>query len=397
MNTHIPQLLDRVSNELKALETARQRYAKQLAPNFSVFDYIYTDEMMLSRIIADWLNPQGKHAQGITFFSLFLDILNLSNEEDNEWRNIDLEQAKITVQTEKMTLKNRRMDIYIHIQTKEKSYGICIENKPFSADSGQQLEDYATEINRITPKNWHIVYLSGCGNQPAEYSVKPTVLKEWIDSHLFSQINFPDLIVWLKQCLAICQNDKVSYFIKEFQYYILKTFAGVNDMSEQEMITKLINSNAEYKKAFDVLYHYGSTVIKSNLNENIYKLGHLVDTTQWNIPVSKKYYGIKMSDLFSCVYFDFKKLEHSIYVDVYLDQSKYSIEVSDRKMNNTKIIQLKQIFSDLEYAYHADDRIIKLDHSFKNEENQQTIKDFVESLITKVINYQPSASYLSIK
>ena len=118
MNTHIPQLLDRVSNELKALETARQRYAKQLAPNFSVFDYIYTDEMMLSRIIADLLNPQGKHAQGITFFSLFLDILNLSNEEDNEWRNIDLEQAKITVQTEKMTLKNRRMDIYIHIQTK---------------------------------------------------------------------------------------------------------------------------------------------------------------------------------------------------------------------------------------------------------------------------------------
>ena len=74
MNTHIPQLLERVSNELKALETARQRYAKQLAPNFSVFDYIYTDEMMLSRIIADLLNPHGTHAQGVAFLSLFLEI-----------------------------------------------------------------------------------------------------------------------------------------------------------------------------------------------------------------------------------------------------------------------------------------------------------------------------------
>ena len=114
MNHAIPQLLDRVSNELKALETARQRYEKQLAPNFSVFDYIYTDEMMLSRIIADLLNPHGTHAQGVAFLSLFLEILNLSDEEDNEWRNIDLEQANVTVQTEKMTSKSRRMDIYIH-------------------------------------------------------------------------------------------------------------------------------------------------------------------------------------------------------------------------------------------------------------------------------------------
>lgn len=397
MNHAIPQLLDRVSNELKALETARQRYEKQLAPNFSVFDYIYTDEMMLSRIIADLLNPHGTHAQGVAFLSLFLEILNLSDEEDNEWRNIDLEQANVTVQTEKMTSKSRRMDIYIHIQSKEKSYSICIENKPFSLDGGQQLEDYATEINRITPKNWHIVYLSGYGNQPAEYSVKSTILKEWIDSHLFSQINFPDLIVWLKQCLAICQNDKVSYFIKEFQYYVLKTFAGVNDMSEQEMITKLINSNEEYKKAFDVLYHYGSTVIKNDLNDKIYRLGHLIDATQWNESVSKKYYGIKMSNLFSCVYFDFKKLTHSIYIDVYVDQSKYSILISDRQMNSTKIIQLKQMFSDLEYAYHADNNKVILDRSFINEEDPQIIKDFIESLITKIINYQPSDNYLSIR
>ena len=112
MNTHIPQLLDRVSNELKALETARQRYAKQLAPNFSIFNYIYTDEMMLSRIIADLLNPSSDHAQGHLFLSLFLHQLDLTDD----WRNINLDHADITVQTEKTIRNGRRMDIFINIK-----------------------------------------------------------------------------------------------------------------------------------------------------------------------------------------------------------------------------------------------------------------------------------------
>ena len=56
MNLNISKLLNQVSYELKALELARQKYKKQLAPNFSIFNYIYTDEMMLSRIIADLLS-----------------------------------------------------------------------------------------------------------------------------------------------------------------------------------------------------------------------------------------------------------------------------------------------------------------------------------------------------
>ena len=81
MNTHIPQLLDRVSNELKALETARQRYEKQLAPNFSVFDYIYTDEMMLSRIIADLLNPHPVNPV-LCFGALSLNIILINRHKD---------------------------------------------------------------------------------------------------------------------------------------------------------------------------------------------------------------------------------------------------------------------------------------------------------------------------
>ncbi len=239
MNIAISQLLSQVSQELKALEIARQRYAKQLSPDFSVFNYIYTDEMMLSRIIADLLNPTGEHAQGTVFLSLFLKTLDLPDD----WKNIDLDHANITVQTEKIIRNGRRMDIFINIKLDQRSYGICIENKPFAADGEQQLQDYADEMYFLFSESWHLIYLSGYGNEPAEHSVKPDILKSWLDQKHFSQITFPDLIYWLKQSLTECQNDKVIFFLKQFHNYILKTFSGVKDMSTQETIFDCILDN----------------------------------------------------------------------------------------------------------------------------------------------------------
>ena len=250
MNTHIPQLLIQISHELKVLEIARQRYAKQLAPNFSVFDYIYTDEMMLSQIIADLLNPHGKHAQDKIFLSLFLKTLNLPTH----WLKIDLNKAKIKVQTEKIISNGRRMDIYIHIKIAQQSYGICIENKPFSADGDQQLQDYANEMSFLFPDNWHLVYLSGYGNEPAEHSVPTNILKSWQEHQQFSQISFPDLISWLKQALTECQNDKVIYFIKEFKHYIEKEFLSMNDISEQNYLLNIILQDPQHIQAtFELL------------------------------------------------------------------------------------------------------------------------------------------------
>ncbi|AVZ85543.1 MULTISPECIES: PD-(D/E)XK nuclease family protein [unclassified Acinetobacter] len=250
MNLNISKLLNQVSYELKALELARQKYKKQLAPNFSIFNYIYTDEMMLSRIIADLLNPSGDHAQGHLFLSLFLHQLDLPDD----WRNINLDHADITVQTEKTIRNGRRMDIYIHIKIAQQSYGICIENKPFAADGDQQLQDYANEMSFLFPQNWHLVYLSGYGNEPAEHSVKPEILKSWLDQKNFSHITFPDLISWLKQALTECQNDKVIYFIKEFKHYIEKEFLSMNDISEQNHILNIILQDPQHIQAtFELL------------------------------------------------------------------------------------------------------------------------------------------------
>ena len=249
MNNLIPNFLNEISQELKILEISRQRYAKQLAPNFSVFDYIYTDEMMLSRILSELLSPRGKHAQGSIFLSLFFNLLNFNHD----WSELNLEQAKINIEIERTTKSSRRMDIYINILSEGKNYGICIENKPFSVDGKNQLSDYAKEMARLHQKNWHIVYLSGNAQKPSESSVSLNKLNEWIQEKKYSQVNFSSLHDWLKECIAESQNDHVNHFLKAFQNYILNKFIGVNDMSEQESIVNIaLSSTQNIQAAFEL-------------------------------------------------------------------------------------------------------------------------------------------------
>lgn len=251
---NVENLLEAVSKEINILKTARERYAKQLAPGFSVFNYIYTDEMMLSRIIADLLNPKGKHAQGSIFLKLFFEQFGLGQV----WQDKELERAqKIQVEPEVLTdlieRKQRRIDILIKFENPE--YFLCIENKPFAADQYKQLEDYAMQLHlscNQNQQNWHLIYLSGYGNPPSTNSVEPKLLQQWIAEKKFSQVNYPDLVDWLKQCVAHCRNHKVVNFLNEFQNYILREFAGIKDMSEQDVVVKIIEETDNLKAAIAI-------------------------------------------------------------------------------------------------------------------------------------------------
>lgn len=71
------KLLDYVVSEHKVETLFNERYKNQLAPNFLIFDYFDTNELVLSGILADLLNPLGKHGQGEAFLKHFLNSLKL--------------------------------------------------------------------------------------------------------------------------------------------------------------------------------------------------------------------------------------------------------------------------------------------------------------------------------
>lgn len=161
-------------SEVQTLETAQALYSRQLSPDFNTFDYINTDELGLSRILAALLDPKGSHAQQETFLRLFIEHCLPDMYKAPEWQVFLDSIDKTKVFIEQVTSRNnslRRMDIYLQCQVGDDSYGVCIENKPYAADQFEQLKDYAEELEKRHPKAWHLAYLNESVNGPSEYSI----------------------------------------------------------------------------------------------------------------------------------------------------------------------------------------------------------------------------------
>lgn len=243
----IQNLLKTVSTEIQLINTSKRLYAKQLAPDFSIFNYIATNETNLSYILADLLNPKGSHQQDDLFLKNFIKIC-LPDLQCQEWNGFLDNLTNIRVETEKPTSDNRRMDIYL---TNGKKYGICIENKPYARDQKDQLSDYYKELKNREHSYQHLVYLSQ--NLPSDYSVKSEDLEQWQTNNEFSHISYNKLVNWLNACKADCQNASVLEFINQFIKFIQKRFMGLSDMSEQDaIINAIIESNESFVSAIKI-------------------------------------------------------------------------------------------------------------------------------------------------
>ena len=241
-------LIDEVSQKVRALQTAQALYSRQLAPNFNTFDYINTDELGLSRILADLLNPQGGHAQKADFLRLFIQYCLPSIYKDAHWQSFieHIEQTKVIIEeTTRVSETSRRMDIYLQCRVGDDSYGICIENKPYATDQFEQIKDYAQELKNRRLTQWHIVYLNENSETPDEYSIKPEDLRGLKEDNQFSALKFSDLLDWLKSCQVECQNHSVTEFLAQLIKFIQKQFMGVDDMSESNAVLEVIKQSPE--------------------------------------------------------------------------------------------------------------------------------------------------------
>lgn len=244
----VQKLINEVSQKINALETAQALYSRQLSPDFNTFDYINTDELGLSRILATLLDPKGSHAQQETFLKLFIEHCLPTVYKADKWQAFlnNIEETKVLLEV--VTSKSnslRRMDIYLQCHVGDDSYGICIENKPYAADQFEQLKDYATELEKRNHKAWHLVYLSEYQDVPSEYSIKPDDLNDLTVNNQFSAIKFSDLIGWLKACQVECQNNSVTEFLAQLIKFIRKQFMGIEDMNESHSVLEVMSSSKE--------------------------------------------------------------------------------------------------------------------------------------------------------
>jgi hypothetical protein len=244
------ELLHKVAIELEALEQARERYSPQLAPDFSIFDYVDTSELGLSRILGDLLNPKGKHGQKDLFLRCFIERC-LPNLDDNGWQEFKDNLSKTKIKLEERTWaihSYRRMDIYLSQSAK---FGICIENKPYTIDQKQQLVDYAMELETRRLQKFHLVYLNEKG-VPHQDSLDEASKEKLEANKQISYVKYTELAKCLEYCVENIPNTDVSNFIRKLILFINKQFNGVNNMNEQQTIQDLIMKEANIKAAISI-------------------------------------------------------------------------------------------------------------------------------------------------
>ncbi|WP_296404464.1 PD-(D/E)XK nuclease family protein [Psychrobacter sp.] len=244
----VKNLIEDILKNTLAFKTAQTLYSRQLAPDFSIFNYINTSELGLSRILADLLNPIGSHGQKEQFLVLFFKYCMSDTKSEKFWNSFVNHTDKINVAIEELNWKSgsfRRMDIYLNYEDNGETYGLCIENKPYATDQNKQLEDYATELENRHGNNWHIIYLNEYSDMPSENSVQSYLLNDWKKRGLFSVLKYSELIQWLNACRLESHNQHVNEFLAQLIKFIQVQFMGIEDMNESNMVVDIMQQSSD--------------------------------------------------------------------------------------------------------------------------------------------------------
>ena len=194
------RLLQELTPHLHAARAVERELDRHLARRFNVFRYLRDDELGLSRIIADLLDPTGEHGRGTSFLEAMMELLGVAPESSDSvrsgrdvpggrttaatWRRrfarLRSNSAdKIRVVLERGLPGRKRIDITVDIPTDDGTFCLAFENKPRADDQPRQCSDYLKFLHGEYPGRFLLVYLPPRYRMPDECSLLPADRERW--------------------------------------------------------------------------------------------------------------------------------------------------------------------------------------------------------------------------
>jgi hypothetical protein len=185
LETNAAGLLDGVTDIIRQYEARWQKTGEK----YNIFKVagIACKELIMCRVLADLLNPQGKHCQGGRYLSLFWEAI---TSKLPAGLALDVEHTRVA--TERVTDKGRRIDIALE----DGKIFVPVEVKIEAPDQQNQLVDYF-DFAKTKNGNNHVpvLYLTLDGHEPPDHS------KDGLSENDYVRLSFKDdIIAWLEAC-----------------------------------------------------------------------------------------------------------------------------------------------------------------------------------------------------
>ena len=269
------RLLQELTPHLRAARMVERELDRHLARRFNVFRYVRDDELGLSQIIAELLDPAAEHGQGTTFLEAMLELLGIP------FRFTGTE--RIRVLQERQIPGPRFIDVTVDIPTGDGLFCLAFENKPYAEDQPGQCCAYLEFLREQYEERCLLVYLPPRYRMPDESSL-PREHREWWKDHFcvlpyvadhassgdddHSDGDSPALVWidsagdaafagdgasladWFGTCCKLCDAERLRWSLREAQLYCQDHF-GESTMTDTEAryIRKYLDENPRHVHA----------------------------------------------------------------------------------------------------------------------------------------------------
>ncbi|CBG90235.1 hypothetical protein ROD_35221 [Citrobacter rodentium ICC168] len=248
-------LLDSVARWNEVTTRAKLRYQVELAPDFSLMEWLKNDELALSRYLQFLLSPDETHGQSGLFLKGFLSLIERSGS-DSPLAMGD----KVRVDYEVTIENGRKIDLLM-----TSSGGvIAIENKPWAADQENQLRDYALWLNK-RERPWKLIYL--CNHEPGERTLSENT-PEALRQHILT-ISWHDVVEWLNACLLHVRANAVRVFVESLIKYISQSINGKFIMDNSRELSEIIRKDSRSIESAFMIFNQINEVRRDLFNELI--------------------------------------------------------------------------------------------------------------------------------
>ncbi|GAB6074750.1 PDDEXK-like family protein [Nautilia lithotrophica] len=248
----------------KFLKKFRRQKEEMRLRGFNDFNYIellkgFDDENTHSKIIAEFLNPDGNHYQGKIFLENFFKILDIPFNIDR-W-NVTTERFVGNC----IDKGQGRIDIYL---TNGKKH-IILENKIEAGDQEAQIFKYVECLykenkDELNPDDILVLYLTKDKHLPSKYSLDYYKIKNgYLDKNgekkaKIKCISYDEILIWMYKNLQAVENisnlrEAITQYIKVVKKVLNKEDGIMNlkDYLLKEKNKDVLITLVENKEEFD--------------------------------------------------------------------------------------------------------------------------------------------------